>query len=151
VSEQLAYYGWLKGMRASEAKARCAEVLETVRLAPLANKRAAELSGGQLRRLGIAGALLHGADVILLDEPFAGLDPSQRESLDDALRAIPPAKIVVVSTHQTDDLNSVYGRTVVLSSGVIRFDGSTADFLQAGAGAKDEARAAYGAHVGAED
>ncbi|MET4781494.1 ATP-binding cassette domain-containing protein [Glaciihabitans sp. UYNi722] len=151
VREQVVYYGWLKGMPVAAAKIRADDALELVRLTSSSSKKARELSGGQLRRLGIAGALVQNADAILLDEPFAGLDPTQRDSLSNILLALPGETILVVSTHQIEDLSSLYTRTVVLDSGTVRFDGTTDKFLQSGHGAVDPARVAYASFVGAEE
>ncbi|MES2093201.1 MAG: ATP-binding cassette domain-containing protein [Actinomycetota bacterium] len=151
VREQVVYYGWLKGMSAAAAKVRADDALELVRLTSSASKKARELSGGQLRRLGIAGALVQNADAILLDEPFAGLDPTQRDTLSTILRGLPEETILVASTHQIEDLSSLYARTVVLDSGTVRFDGTTENFLLSGRGSSDPARVAYSSFVGAEE
>lgn len=149
VREQVVYSGWLKGMSARSARIAADRALEEVRLAPMRNKKARELSGGQLRRLGIAGALIHDADAILLDEPYAGLDPSQRETLSAVIADISSEKILVVSTHQTDDFTDLYDHAVVLAAGTILFDGPSSDFLGRGTGS-DPARSAYLSYVGAE-
>jgi len=149
VHDQVVYYGWLKGMSARDARANAEWALDQVRLASLSRKKARELSGGQLRRLGIAGALIHNADVILLDEPFAGLDPSQRETLSSVIAGISPEKVLVVSTHQTEDFTSLYDHAVVLAAGTVLFDGPATEFLNK-AGGDDPARAAYLSYVGAE-
>lgn len=75
VREHVAYAGWLKGLSRRDAWRRSTAALEDVDLASLAGRRATQLSGGQTRRMGIAGALVHEAEAILLDEPTAGLDP----------------------------------------------------------------------------
>ncbi len=129
VREQAAYAGWLKGLSKSEAWERSVGALEQVRLTELAKRRSHELSGGQLRRLGIAQALIHEADVVLLDEPTAGLDPVQRGVFRDLLAELSGSVSFVVSTHQTEDLADVYDTVVVLDRGQAVFQGTVGEFF----------------------
>ncbi|WP_328318365.1 ATP-binding cassette domain-containing protein [Streptomyces sp. NBC_00388] len=129
VREQAAYAGWLKGLSKSEAWERSARALEQVRLTELAQRRSHELSGGQLRRLGIAQSLIHEADVVLLDEPTAGLDPVQRGVFRDLLAELSGSVSFVVSTHQTEDLADVYDTVIVLDRGQNMFQGTVGEFF----------------------
>ncbi|MEE1929682.1 ATP-binding cassette domain-containing protein [Streptomyces sp. TRM 70351] len=142
VREQAAYAGWLKGLSKAEAWRRSAQALERVRLSDLADRRSHELSGGQTRRLGIAQALVHDAEVVLLDEPTAGLDPVQRGVFRDLLGELADHVSFVVSTHQTEDLLDVYQTVVVLDRGQATYRGATEDFLSlAGADVPAERKA----------
>lgn len=147
VRENVAYIGWLKGMARREAWDRSAPALERVKLGSLADRKSHQLSGGQLRRMGIAGTLVHHSELVLLDEPTAGLDPSQRkvfrQILDDLLTDVH----VVVSTHQTEDLDAVYDHVVVLDRGKVRFQGDTAGFLALAHPGLPESRRAEGAYT----
>ena len=127
--EQVSYAGWLKGLGRGRAWSAAAEGLERVGLAELAARKASTLSGGQLRRVGLAQVLVHGPEVLLLDEPTVGLDPAQRARFREILSALPPERPVVVSTHQVDDLSELFDTVVVIESGVIRFEGSVSAFL----------------------
>ncbi|MET9293664.1 ATP-binding cassette domain-containing protein [Streptomyces sp. NPDC003077] len=129
VRENVAYIGWLKGMSRTEAWDQSAPALERVKLASLADRKSHQLSGGQLRRMGIAGTLVHRSEIVLLDEPTAGLDPSQRKVFRDLVTDLLADVHVVVSTHQTEDLDEMYERVIVLDQGRVRFDGDTAGFL----------------------
>ncbi|MBB1244634.1 ATP-binding cassette domain-containing protein [Streptomyces durbertensis] len=129
VREQAAYVGWLKGMNRSDAWRKSRGALARVDLSSLAQRKSHQLSGGQLRRLGIAGALVHGAELLLLDEPTAGLDPSQRQVFRDLLHSLRGQVAVVVSTHQTEDLDELYDEVVVLDSGQVRYQGNVPGFL----------------------
>ncbi|MBW1597803.1 ATP-binding cassette domain-containing protein [Streptomyces sp. JJ38] len=129
VREQAAYAGWLKGLSKAEAWSRSALALARVRLSDLADRRSHELSGGQLRRLGIAQTLTHDADVILLDEPTAGLDPVQRGVFRELMGELGEHLSFIVSTHQTEDLLDVYESVVVLDRGRIAYQGHTDTFL----------------------
>lgn len=129
VREQAAYVGWLKGLSRGEAWDRSARALERVRLADLGHRRSHELSGGQLRRLGIAQTLVHRAEVVLLDEPTAGLDPVQRGVFRDLLGDLAESVHFIVSTHQTEDLADVYDTVVVFDHGRPVFQGSVPAFF----------------------
>lgn len=128
VREQVAYAGWLKGMPKPAAWDAAPGCLEQVGLSEHAERRVTELSGGQLRRVGLAQALVHDAVILLLDEPTAGLDPAQRQRFRETLSGIGTVRSTVVSTHQVDDLDQVYDQVVVVEHGRIRFSGSVDAF-----------------------
>lgn len=130
--EQVAYSGWLKGMTRSSAWEAALPALEAVGLQNVAEKAATQLSGGQQRRLAIAGALVHDATVLLLDEPTSGLDPAQRERFRQLLDELPEDKIVLVSTHLAEDISESFDSVTILSSGRIAFAGSVPEFLAHG-------------------
>lgn len=127
--EQVAYAAWLKGLGKRQAWAGAAAALAGVGLTELAGRKTSTLSGGQLRRVGLAQVLAHAADVLLLDEPTVGLDPAQRARFRELLAALPPECPVVVSTHQVDDLTELFATVVVLADGAIRFAGPVATFM----------------------
>ncbi len=104
--------------------------------------------------MGIAGALVHDSEVILLDEPTAGLDPSQRERFRGILRRIAPEVAVVVSTHQTEDVHESYDRVVLLHRGRVPFEGTVREFVgpsSATEDVRDSVARAYARHVPEED
>ena len=139
--EQVAYAAWLKGLGSGQAWSAAAAALERVGLATVAGRPTATLSGGQLRRVGLAQVLVHEAEVVLLDEPTAGLDPAQRARFRALLAALPSERPVVVSTHQVDDLSDLFDTVVVLEDGTIRFTGSVTAFLALAPPAVAERRA----------
>jgi ABC-2 type transport system ATP-binding protein len=154
VREHVAYAGWLKGLSRQDAWRRAGSAMDVVDLGAKADLKATQLSGGQARRMGIAGALVHEAEVMLLDEPTAGLDPSQRERFRDILRRIAPEVAVVVSTHQTEDVHESYDRVVLLHDGRVPFEGTVRDFVGPASATEDERDSvarAYARHVPAED
>ncbi|WP_242883264.1 ATP-binding cassette domain-containing protein [Actinomadura litoris] len=151
VREQVGYAGWLKGMTRGTAWRGSLEALDRVSLGPLADRRADRLSGGQLRRVGLAQTLIHDAKVLLLDEPTAGLDPHQRERFRTIVGGIAEDRDVIVSTHQTEDLTDLYDSVMVLDAGSVRFAGTTAGFLAlAGPGSARPVDDAYARLVAAE-
>ncbi|MFF0295868.1 ATP-binding cassette domain-containing protein [Kitasatospora sp. NPDC004614] len=147
VREQVAYGGWLKGMSRAAAWDASAAALAKVRLTQLADRRSTELSGGQLRRLGIAQALVHDAEVVLLDEPTAGLDPAQRAAFRRLLAELQDTVSFIVSTHQTEDLAASYRSVVVLDQGQVRYQGSIGEFLDRAPAAVSEERRAEAAYA----
>lgn len=147
--EQVAYAGWLKGLSRSRAWASAPVALAAAGLERLPNRRASALSGGELRRLGIAQTLIHDAQVLLLDEPSAGLDPAQRARFRELIAALPGDCQVVVSTHEIEDLSELFDTVVVITEGVIRFEGSTSDFLARGDGPR-RAERAYASIIGGD-
>ncbi|GII61222.1 hypothetical protein Skr01_13070 [Sphaerisporangium krabiense] len=128
--EQVGYAGWLKGLPRREAWRRAPAALETVGLGELAGESCAALSGGQLRRVGLAQTLVHDAEVILLDEPTAGLDPEQRDRFREILAGRDGH--VVVATHDTGGLADLYDSVVALGPGGVAYAGPAAGWAAAG-------------------
>lgn len=129
VREHVAYAGWLKGLPRREAWARANAALEVMGLSDFGARRATQLSGGQSRRMQLAGALVHEARVILLDEPTAGLDPLQQARFGELIHSLPDDVITIVATHDVTDLTDSFDRVVVLDEGQVRFTGAVDDFL----------------------
>jgi ABC-2 type transport system ATP-binding protein len=109
-------------------------VIDLVGLTDVATKRVNALSGGQRRRVVLAQALLGRPDVMVLDEPTAGLDPEQRGRLRDVLGRAGETATVLVSTHQTDDVAALCERVVVVNAGRILFDGQVPELIDLAAG-----------------
>ena len=99
-------------------------VLSLVGLDSVMHKRIRQLSGGMRRRVGIAQALLGAPDLLLLDEPTAGLDPEQRLRFRELLGSSADGRTTLISTHQTDDVAALCQRVIVLLGGTVRFDGT---------------------------
>ncbi|MFI6728749.1 ATP-binding cassette domain-containing protein [Streptomyces atratus] len=129
VREYVSYVGWLKGLSRREAWDRSPVALARVELAEMSDVRSNRLSGGQLRRVGLAASLVHEAKLLLLDEPTAGLDPHQRRLFRDSLIEISGNSQVVLSTHDVSDLAEEADYVSVLESGEIIFHGETQAFL----------------------
>lgn len=127
--EQVAYVGWLKGMSKSSAWESASDALARVELSAQENVKMNRLSGGQVRRIGIASAMVHGAKVLLLDEPTAGLDPTQRRQFRTHLTDLRPDVRVMMSTHDVTDLAEESDHVAVLSTGRLLFEGPTSAFL----------------------
>ncbi|MBB0230744.1 ATP-binding cassette domain-containing protein [Streptomyces calidiresistens] len=130
VVEQVAYAGWLKGLGKDAAAEKASWALAQVDLTHQADSRVSELSGGQLRRVGVARALVHDAEVLLLDEPTAGMDPRQRRVFHKVLGGLRGRIDIVLSTHDVADLETTYDSVVVMLGGRIHFRGDVSEFLE---------------------
>src|SRR5699024_1639726 len=128
VRENVEFFAWLKGMPARTARDASGPAIEAVQLGALSDKKARTLSGGQRRRLCLAQTLVTLPQLLLLDEPSVGLDPTQREGFRRVLNDL--AEIdVVVSTHLVDDIDESFDTVVVMDSGAIVFSGPVTEFL----------------------
>lgn len=130
--EQVQYAAWVGGSARREAESLATEALQLVRLSDQAGVRSSALSGGQLRRLGLAQACVRGGDVLLLDEPTAGLDPAQTLNFRRVLKGLDYPGGVVISTHQVADLSGDFDRVAVLSKGGVIFDDVVEAFAEHG-------------------
>ncbi|MCO1338933.1 hypothetical protein BJH93_08510 [Kocuria polaris] len=139
--QQVAYAGWLQGMRNSEAERRAAEALARVNLSSSADQQTKALSGGQLRRVGLAEVLVTGARLILLDEPTVGLDPAERSRFRTIMSDLRSDHSIVVSTHLVDDLDGLFDEVLVLQRGSVRFQGPLEDFMHLAPENEDRRRA----------
>lgn len=126
VADTVAYAAWLKGVPHSATRERVQESLEILDIGSLALRHIRDLSGGERQRVSIAMALVHRPDVLLLDEPSAGLDPIQRVSLRRLLDGIASDRAVVLSTHLVEEVGGGRESVVVLKDGAIAFNGSAA-------------------------
>lgn len=132
VQEQVTYAGWLRGQSARDSAADAGELVDLVGLGDQRKQSPRTLSGGQLRRLGIAQALAGETRYLLLDEPTAGLDPEQRQRFRQVLADLPTDLGVVISTHDPDELDEGFERVVVIADGRLLLDCSSTDFLARG-------------------
>jgi ABC-2 type transport system ATP-binding protein len=125
--EQIRTFASLYGVRPAKAD----EMLETVGMADKADTRAEKLSGGQMQRLSIACALVHGPELVFLDEPTASLDPQARRNLWDLLRAINvQGRTIVLTTHYMDEAETLCDRVAVMDHGRILELGPPAELVR---------------------
>ncbi|GAA2524803.1 MULTISPECIES: ABC transporter ATP-binding protein [Streptomyces] len=115
--EFLAYLAAAKGLSARSAKARIEELLELVNLTEAVKRPLGAYSGGMLRRVGIAQALLGDPRVIVVDEPTAGLDPEERVRFRNLLSDLSADRVVMLSTHIVSDVESVASDIAVMAGG----------------------------------
>ena len=119
------YLGLLSNIPDKVRKERIHELLDKVNLKDNAKTKVKALSGGMKRRLGIAQALLHNPQILIVDEPTAGLDPEERIRFRNLLSDFADGRIVLLSTHIASDIESTCDGVAVLNDGRLIFHGST--------------------------
>ena len=122
VREYLRFAAGLSGVK--HVDQRVAEMIELTGLTPEANKRIGQLSKGYRQRVGLAQALIHDPQVLILDEPTTGLDPNQLEFIRDVIRRSGKDKAVLLSTHIMQEVEAMCSRAVIINQGRIVADES---------------------------
>ena len=124
VKDYLLYIASLKGIRPVVAKKRVKELLEQVGLSKAANKKMKKLSGGMKRRVGIAQAILNNPKILILDEPTAGLDPTERVRFRNMISELSKERIVILSTHIVSDVEYIANEIWLMKNGRLMQQGS---------------------------
>jgi ABC-2 type transport system ATP-binding protein len=137
VRDFVEYAAWLKKVPRNAMRDNVTSAIGAVGLTDRARSPLRSLSGGMLRRAGIAHAIVHNPDLLVLDEPTAGLDPEQRIDLRSLVRSIGERASVIISTHLVEDVRAVAGQVRVLEEGALVFDGTPTE-LEAAADAEVE-------------
>lgn len=129
VQDFLSYVALLEKIERKHRGPVVAECLETIGLSDKGRARIGSLSGGMKRRVLIGQALIGGGDLILLDEPSAGLDLEQRQELKALIAKLAAFKTVIVSTHIIEDVAQVADKVLLLEGGQVHFWGASEEFL----------------------
>ncbi|MCM1047415.1 MAG: ABC transporter ATP-binding protein [Clostridiales bacterium] len=132
--EFLLYISALKGIPKDIASKRAEELLEEVGLSDVAGKKIKTFSGGMKQRLGIAQALLNNPDILILDEPTAGLDPKERVRFRNLLSDYAGDKIVILSTHIVSDIEAIADEVMLMKKGKFVLQGSVPELIEKAAG-----------------
>jgi ABC-2 type transport system ATP-binding protein len=122
VDENLAWAGRLQGLRGAGLRDAVTRARRDFDLERFRERLAGQLSAGTLQRLGLAQAMLHAPDIVILDEPTAGLDPVQADQVRGLLAAHTRARAMVLSTHVLEDVQSLCNRVILLADGRKRDD-----------------------------
>ncbi|GAB3949961.1 ABC transporter ATP-binding protein [Streptomyces sparsus] len=130
--EFVEYMAWLKEVPKAEIPAAVQRAVERVGLADRADEKMKALSGGMVRRVGIAQAIVNDPAVLLLDEPTVGLDPAQRLRFRELVQELGTDTCVVVSTHLVEDVAAACTDVVLLAEGRLVFQGTPDDLAAAG-------------------
>ena len=132
VEQFLDYMAALKGLWGSRAVIR--QVIRSVNLEEKARAKIRTLSGGQRQRVGIAQALLGDPELLILDEPTVGLDPEERIHFRNLFSQAAQDRLVLLSTHIIEDIQSVCGQLVVINRGQVLFSGTPEALIQTATG-----------------
>lgn len=116
------YMAALKGMSKECANVRIEELLDLVGMASLKNKKMKTFSGGMLRRVGIAQALLNEPEILILDEPTAGLDPKERVRFRNIISSLGKNRMVLLSTHIVSDIEYIADTILIMKNGELIVD-----------------------------
>ena len=120
----LRFTGQARGLGGKDLESRMAHTAEQVNLKEVWNQSIETLSKGYKRRLGLAQAILHDPEVLILDEPTDGLDPNQKQEVRQLVREMALSKAIIISTHILEEVNAVCTRAVILANGRIVADGT---------------------------
>ncbi|MCB2297431.1 ABC transporter ATP-binding protein [Clostridium tagluense] len=125
----LKYVAALKGIDKNSASKKIDELLNLVGLYEVRNKAVGKFSGGMKRRVGIAQVLLNDPQIVVLDEPTAGLDPQERARFRNLIAEISKDKIIILSTHIISDIEAVARETIMIKNGSVIIKGNHKDIL----------------------
>jgi ABC-2 type transport system ATP-binding protein len=115
--EQLQFIGQMYGLSGKEARQRSEQLLQELDLVDKQKKQARTLSGGMQRRLNLAMALVHDPEIVVLDEPEAGLDPQSRIKVREYIQSLARQKTVILTTHNMDEADRVADRVAIIDHG----------------------------------
>jgi ABC-2 type transport system ATP-binding protein len=120
----LNFFGEARGMKPAYRKERIETVVELCDLKSVLHKAISKLSKGFRQRVGMAQSLLHEPDVLILDEPTAGLDPNQIREVRNTMRKLGETKTILLSTHILQEVEAMANRVIMINEGRKVFEGS---------------------------
>ena len=130
VSSFLNFIGLMRGLKDSLLNDRLQEMSDQINLNNVWDQPIETLSKGYKRRVGIAQALIHDPDILILDEPTDGLDPNQKFEMRKLIKSISKNKGIINSTHILEEVEAVCSRTIIISSGKVLLNKETKDILK---------------------
>lgn len=130
--ELLEFFADARGLAAGLKRERIDMVIDLCDLDAVIGKAIGKLSKGYRQRVGMAQVLLHEPDVLILDEPTAGLDPNQIREVRQTIRRLGQSKTILLSTHILQEVEAIASRVLFINEGRLVFDGSVADFGHGG-------------------
>jgi len=128
----LEFFADARGLIGDRKRARIEAVVDQCALGAVIGKAIGKLSKGYRQRVGMAQVLLHEPDVLILDEPTAGLDPNQIREVRDTIRRLGESKTILLSTHILQEVDAMASRVLFIDEGHMRYDGTPADLTRDG-------------------
>jgi len=128
----LEFFADARGMSPARKKERIAAVVELCALGSVIGKAIGKLSKGFRQRVGMAQVLLHEPEVLIMDEPTAGLDPNQIREVRDTIRRLGQSKTILLSTHILQEVSALADRVLFINEGRLVFDGKTSELTKDG-------------------
>jgi len=117
VSDFLSFIGKMRGLTDKSLSKRLEEMADQINLKEMWDRPVETLSKGFKRRVGIAQALIHDPDILILDEPTDGLDPNQKHEMRNLIKKISKNKAIVISTHILEEVEAVCSRAIIIANG----------------------------------
>jgi ABC-2 type transport system ATP-binding protein len=114
----------IRELSGSLRKNRLDEVIEKINIGTVIDQSIETLSKGYKRRVGLAQAILHDPDILIMDEPTDGLDPNQKHEVRNLIKKMAEKKAIIISTHILEEVDAVCSRAIIISSGKLLFDGT---------------------------
>lgn len=128
----LNFFAEARGLTGSRKRDRIQSVIELCALGSVIGKPIGKLSRGYRQRVGMAHVLLHEPDVLILDEPTAGLDPNQIHEVRETIRKLGQSKTILLSTHILQEVEAMANRVLFIDEGRLVYDGTIADLTKDG-------------------
>jgi len=120
----------VRGLKGEQKTERINTVIKQVELSSVLDKPIDNLSKGFKRRVGLAQAILHDPDILILDEPTDGLDPNQKHQVRELIQNLSKDKIVIISTHILEEVTAVCNRVMIISNGQLLFNNTPKELLK---------------------
>lgn len=129
VQEYMLYIASIKGLKALHARKKTKELLAQVGMEKYKNRKMKQLSGGMVRRVGVAQAMLNDPKILVLDEPTAGLDPKERIRFRNLISELAEERMVLLSTHIVSDVEYIANDIMLMKAGQLIYNGTTDHLL----------------------
>ncbi len=120
----LRFIASIRGLEGARRDQRIAEVIDRIHLEAVVEQRIETLSKGYKRRVGMAQAILHDPEILILDEPTDGLDPNQKHEVRTLINEMARDKAIIISTHILEEVDTLCTRAIIIARGKVLFDGS---------------------------
>ena len=128
----LQFFAQARGLSSQRTKERISAVIDLCDLGAVIGKAIGKLSKGYRQRVGMAQVLLHEPDVLIMDEPTAGLDPNQIREVRETIRKLGQSKTILLSTHILQEVEAMCSRVLFINEGRLKFDGPVKDLVKDG-------------------